>query len=245
MSHEKDNNYWETYWASQTDGKHRSSSESFLKKEAEEKLLHMPKGESLLDFGCGSGELLVYYSQCYAYSLGVDASKSMLEVAEEKMAKANLKKTVVLLNLNDREVWDYLRRHSPTKSFDCITAGQVLQYLDQNQVDNFIRNAVEFLAENGRISLFDIVHKRLYPLWKSGFLNGSQPLCKALPRLALIKFRGLRNRIKRKPFFNDGYLYLPEFFRELAEKYDLEIEVVNSIYYEYRYHVFLSKKPIT
>lgn len=242
MFHEKDNNYWETYWASQVDGGHRSTFESFLKKEAEEKLFHMPEGNNLLDFGCGAGELLVYYARQYDYNLGVDGSKSMLKAAEGKIAKANIKNSIKLLNLNDKQVWIYLKTNLPLKTFDCITAGQVMQYLDKNQIDYFIQNAVEFLADNGKICLFDIVHKRLYPLWKSNFFKDSQSICKTLISFVLFELSCIKKRIRNKPFFDEGYLYLPQFFRELAEKNDLEIEITNSIYYEYRYHVFLYKK---
>lgn len=54
--------YWSRYWADQTDGGHRTSAEDFLRLEADEKLFHLGEGDSLLDFGCGSADLLAYFA---------------------------------------------------------------------------------------------------------------------------------------------------------------------------------------
>ncbi|MGA9189793.1 MAG: class I SAM-dependent methyltransferase, partial [Methanosarcina sp.] len=53
---------WSEYFSDKKDGGHRHSTEEFLSKEAKEKLLHLDGGTSLLDFGCGAGELLIYYA---------------------------------------------------------------------------------------------------------------------------------------------------------------------------------------
>ena len=57
---------WQAYWATRSDGGHRSQAEAFLRKEAAEKLFHLGRGEALLDLGCGSADLLVYYADAFA-----------------------------------------------------------------------------------------------------------------------------------------------------------------------------------
>src|SRR5690554_3193466 len=58
-------NVWEEFFADKRSGGHRSSAEEFLSMEAREKLFHLNGGKTILDFGCGAGELLVYYAPEY------------------------------------------------------------------------------------------------------------------------------------------------------------------------------------
>ena len=91
----KPENVWEEFFADKRSGGHRSSAEEFIAMEAREKLFHLDGGKTLLDFGCGAGELLVYYASEYEKTIGVDFSPSMLEEAskrikEQRMQKYNL-----------------------------------------------------------------------------------------------------------------------------------------------------------
>ncbi|MGD9776671.1 MAG: class I SAM-dependent methyltransferase, partial [Methanosarcina sp.] len=78
-------NVWEEFFANKKSGGHRSSAEEFISKEAREKLYHLDGGKTLLDFGCGAGELLVYYSLEYEKLVGADFSASMLEEAGKRI----------------------------------------------------------------------------------------------------------------------------------------------------------------
>ena len=56
------------FFAGRRDGGHRSSAEEFLAMEAKGKIFHLDGGKTLLDFGCGAGELLAYYAPEYEKS---------------------------------------------------------------------------------------------------------------------------------------------------------------------------------
>jgi cyclopropane fatty-acyl-phospholipid synthase-like methyltransferase len=76
---------WEEYFSDKKREGHRYSTEEFLVKEAREKLFHLDGGKTLLDFGCGAGELLIYYLPNYETVIGADFSSSMLAEAEKKI----------------------------------------------------------------------------------------------------------------------------------------------------------------
>ncbi|WP_341537205.1 class I SAM-dependent methyltransferase [Methanosarcina barkeri] len=90
--------------------------------EAKEKLFHLDGGKTLLDFGCGAGELLVYYAPEYEQLVGVDFSESMLDEASKKI-KERKYDNISLIQADDKTVWDKLEC-----SFDRITAAGVIQF---------------------------------------------------------------------------------------------------------------------
>ncbi len=82
---------WSEYFSDKKNGGHRYSTEEFLFKEAKEKLLHLDGGISILDFGCGAGELLIYYAPNYELVVGVDFSSSMLDEARKKLLRRSMR----------------------------------------------------------------------------------------------------------------------------------------------------------
>lgn len=235
-------NFWLEYWSDKTSGMHRSSSEDFLQKEAREKLFHLAGGKSLLDFGCGSADLLVYYALEYEVCVGADSSQAMIDKAKERLRLHQLEDRVSLSRNDDVHIWDYLEKAaSGNCRFERISAGQVIQYLDKKQVEHFISNALEHLTEEGKICLFDVVNERLYPLWHAGLFNYSDSVVSVVFRLLKQRLSVFKNHLLRRPVYDDGYLYTPVFFIELAKKYKLDVEFANSMYYEYRYHVFFTR----
>src|SRR3989339_1877079 len=151
------------YWEEHKNGGHREQNEEFLKKEANEKLYHLGAGDSLLDFGCGSADLLAYYALAYKDLVGVDLSKSMLENAEKRIKSFGVSNKVTLINADDTNVWQKVPQR-----FDRITSGQVIQYFTLDQIDDFIRNASLTINENGKIILFDIIDPEIYFLKELG-----------------------------------------------------------------------------
>ena len=143
--------FWKTYWKNKENGGHRWQEESFLKKEAAEKLYHLSDGDSLLDFGCGSADLLAYYAQQYSYTVGVDFSQSMLDNARIRLDSFGCGNTE-LVQADDNTIWEKV-----SGCFDRITASGVVQYLTMAQVDSFINAASKRLNPGGKIVLFDVI----------------------------------------------------------------------------------------
>ncbi|KKG07857.1 class I SAM-dependent methyltransferase [Methanosarcina sp. 2.H.A.1B.4] len=226
---------WKEYFSDKKKGGHRFSTEEFLAKEAQEKLFHLGGGKTLLDFGCGAGELLIYYIPKYERVVGADFSSSMLFEAEKKIWQQKYK-NVDLILADDNTVWDKL-----SLSFDRITATAVIQYLTPEQIDAFIRNASEYLNEEGKIVFFDIIDPRLYSLWKLGWFSENFRLWKSLSKVGMGCLRQVSGILKNRPGDIIGDTHNPYLIEKIANMHGFKMEYVKSMYYEYRYHVILSK----
>ena len=77
-----------------------------------------------LDAGCGSGVLTKFLSQYNRSSVGIDPSKEMLDLANLKKNKYNLKNTEFIKS----NIEDYV--HSTNKKFNIVISSSVLEYVD-------------------------------------------------------------------------------------------------------------------
>jgi cyclopropane fatty-acyl-phospholipid synthase-like methyltransferase len=223
------------YFSDKKNGDHRYPIEEFLYKEAKEKLFHLSGGKSLLDFGCGAGELLIYYVPNYERVVGVDFSSSMLFEAEKKIWEQNYK-NVDLILADDKTMWKRLN-----SSFDRITATAVVQYLMPEQIDAFIRNASGYLNDGGKIAFFDIIDPRLYSLWRMGWFSQSFKLRNTLPKVGLACLTQLSAILRNRPRDIIGGAHSPYLIGKIARNNGFTMEYIKSMYYEYRYHAILSK----
>ncbi len=227
---------WEEYWSNKRSGDHRFSTEKFLSKEGKEKLFHLDGGKSLLDFGCGSGDLLIYYVPNYERVVGVDFSVSMLEEARTKIMDKKYE-NVCLILADEKTAWNKLN-----SSFDRITSAGVIQYLTFEQIENLISKSSGYLNDEGKIIFFDVIDPRLYVLWKIGLFSKGNNYWKMLPRIFFEFFYYTSGVLNNKPRDITGYSHSPDKMEQIANKYDFEMEYVKSMYYEYRYHAILSKR---
>jgi cyclopropane fatty-acyl-phospholipid synthase-like methyltransferase len=232
----KPKNVWAEFFADKRCGGHRSSAEDFILMEAKEKLFHLDGGKTLLDFGCGAGELLVHYASEYEKLIGVDFSASMLDEASKRIRERKCE-NISLILADDKTVWDKLEF-----SFDRITAAGVLQFLTYPEIDKFIFNASKYLNTDGKIVIFDIQDSRLYPLWKIGlFSKDTKPvkiLCKVGFELKTMVSASLKNR----PRDILGYTHTPYKIEKIVNKHGFEMICVQSMYYEYKFHAIIFRK---
>jgi len=244
--------YWMDYWSNQSNPCHRFHTEEFYKKKAKEELFHLNGGESLLDFGCGSADLLSYIAREYITVVGADFSRSMLSKARERLGNFDME-NVMLILADDNTIWDSL-----SSSFDRIITTGVVQYFNLDQLENFIFKSKMFIKKDGYIILFDVIDPRLYWSWSYGtgsgkineglkrihgknsrFLNNSSLFLIEAACVSLID--QMRSMISRD-HMSIGYPYHPMVIKTIAEKNELEMDYVCSMYYEYRYHAILKNK---
>lgn len=240
---------WSQYWEGKTSGGHRSHELAFLDREAAEKLFHLQlPGTDLLDFGCGAGELTLYYARAFDSVVGVDFSSSMLEMAATRFEQAGVE-NVRLVNGDHVGIWDRL---APDTSFDVITAGQVVQYLSPCELKSFLITALGRLRPGGRLVLFDVIDPRIYWLLELGFFPRKPgmmwPAVRTSPgNVALTSARLLLHRLRRRlrglPAREIGYLHHPQVFLDALDGAGVEVIFTGSLYYEYRYHVVIDRGP--
>lgn len=117
--------------------------------------------KSILDVGCGTGELAILLSKKGYSVTGVDLSEEMLSIAFEKVSKAG-----VSVHLYEQD----MRELEGLGSFDCIQiACDSLNYLhDLNEIKTTFDRVSDHLIENG-LFLFDV-----HSIWKMKNLFNDQ-----------------------------------------------------------------------
>ncbi|SFB47893.1 Cyclopropane fatty-acyl-phospholipid synthase [Cohnella sp. OV330] len=228
--------FWDAFWKDRTDAEHRFRTEAFYEKEAKEKLYHMQGAKNaLLDFGCGTADLTVYYAKAYSHVVAADFSSGMLQKAKERIDLKKLS-NIELLEANDTTVWNALNG----KRFDVITLGQVVQYLTEEQLDEFVKKARNHLEDNGAVAFFDIIDPRIHLLWELKlFTNRPIPPIQVVYRYMKLLMKRVTRKVKGLPLNQKGFSHMPHVFQRIADKYGYRCEVVSSMYYEYRYHALL------
>lgn len=232
-THMKPKNVWEGFFKDKKHGGHRYSSEEFLAMEAREKLFHLDGGKTLLDFGCGSAELLTYYAPKYEQLSGVDFSPSMLGEASKRIREKKCN-NIDLILADHETLWKNLN-----STFDRITAAGVIQYLTYEEIDVFIANASRHLSKGGKIVFFDVLDPRLFPLWKLGIFAPNAGFLKVLYRIGCDFRTSILAILRNRPRNIYGFSHNPYKVEEIANKHGFEMRYIQSMYYEYKYHAIM------
>ena len=94
--------------------------------------------KSIIDVGCGSGDLSFEAAKITKLSLGVDFAANMIKIAKKKFFKKNL----YFENLD-------ILNFSTKKKFDCISANGFIEYLSLSDIKKFIRISNDLLTNKG------------------------------------------------------------------------------------------------
>ena len=116
------------------------------------KIIKKFKLKKHLDVGCGTGDLCFASSKITNLSVGIDFSKSMIDIGNKKFSKKNLK-------LICQSIFDYKEKII----FDAISANGFIEYLSLKQIKEFIQISKNNLKKNGYIILGS--RNRLYNLF--------------------------------------------------------------------------------
>lgn len=229
--------YFRDFWSKEKHGKHLYRDEDFFLREAKEQLYHLEGGDSLIDFGCGAAESLVYCAEAYKTVVGVDFSLSMLAEAQRRLEKAGIS-NVKLIHADNKTVWKML----DDCSYDRIMSYGVVQYLTHSELDNFIHQASIKLSDKGKIILFTILDPTRWYLRRMSLLNEEAQfsIINVIREIAILFVKRMRARLRHVPPDDIGYAYSPKTVKQIASKYNLKMEYVWSLYYVDRYHAILT-----
>ncbi len=108
-------------------------------------------GESMLDLGCGTGQMLLRYASRFRRATGVDHSREMLEIAEQRMAESLASRWTLVHS----GFFRYLDAHAERQSL--ITCVGCLHHLPVEAFDTFFERVRSRLETNGQLLLAEPV----------------------------------------------------------------------------------------
>ena len=95
------------------------------------------KINSLIDVGCGTGDLSYDASKIIKKSVGIDFSKNMIKLAQNSFKRKNLEfftKDFFKINTNE--------------SFDCLSANGFIEYISLKHIDKFLKISKKIVKRN-------------------------------------------------------------------------------------------------
>jgi len=108
-------------------------------------------GESMLDLGCGTGQMLRRYASRFRRATGVDHSREMLDIAEQRSPQSASDRWTLVHS----DFFGYLEAHAQRHSF--ITCVGCLHHLPVEAFDVFFRLVRSRLDPNGQLLLAEPV----------------------------------------------------------------------------------------
>lgn len=234
---------YQSLWNKVEDSGNRLSDEWYYRAKAKEHIQLFSeddKEKECVDLGCGAGEILHFMTEELNITIALDFSEKMIELAKKNDYYR-------IPNFICGDCFEYL----PSCTNEVwTTCGAINQYLDCQRISDIIR----IFSENSCASsfyLFDCIDPLRYATLTLGSKFKKENVGSKL------SFRGFISMIKefikvayrinfishtyKYAFLHFGYGHAPMLWYSLASKYNLQIEIVSSKYFEYRYHVILKK----
>ena len=252
-------------WSSEIHSGNRSDSDEFLERKAKEHrsvlvdYCNYIYGQSIVDLGCGAGELLASLASFMTITTAVDYSQSMMGRCRQLLASKNI--TDIATIISDISILPSLSHKY------WVSTGALSQYSDMYQLElifqSFIRN-----KDVTHIVFFDTIDPILYLVRVFGltsYFNLKQE-CRDTESLSTNRRAKISSSFKqilhslasilllRAIFYNKpikipgsimGYAVSPAVWNSLCKKYNLNLTQVSSREFEYRYHVIISKLTST
>ena len=107
-------------------------------------LSQYPKGASLLDVGCGTGQLALEAAEKGFIARGVDFAEEMISIANRNAVDIGSSASFEVGSLFE---------YKPTKKFDVISAMGFIEYISIEQLGEFLEFCYQNLADGGAISV--------------------------------------------------------------------------------------------
>ena len=120
-------------------------------REATLELAQIKLGDSVLDVGCGTGDLTLAakaHTGPAGKVIGIDGSPEMINVAQRRAAKANVK-VVFQVGLIEEITF-------PDQTFDVVLSSLMMHHLTDNLKSQGIAEVYRVLKPNGRFMIVDL-----------------------------------------------------------------------------------------
>ena len=104
-----------------------------------------PKESSILDVGCGTGQLAIEAYQMGWQSVGLDFSEEMIDICIQNNSSQNAKADFICNSIFEASL--------NKNSFDVISAQGFIEYISLDQLSEFLKLTHSYLKTNGAIAL--------------------------------------------------------------------------------------------
>jgi SAM-dependent methyltransferase len=225
------------FWKNRSDSFWLREGEEWFRHAAAELVAMMPHGGTLLDVGCGAGEMLPHLASHFRQVVGLDFSESMLAAAEQRLDTCSIQNVSLLRS-------DASHFPEGIPSPDAILANGVVQYLDQQALHAHLRECEKVLAPNGVVVWGAIPRLSRRWLWRVGGLNEPQCAGRDMLRLAWRSWLGYRRARATDDALWDGIgrWFTQQDIVELANISGFDVQFRNAWYFDYRFHATFVRK---
>ncbi|MBN2482581.1 MAG: class I SAM-dependent methyltransferase [Candidatus Omnitrophica bacterium] len=145
-------------------------------------------GDTILDIGCGRGEIVYYCVQRGAKTLGIDYSPDAIGIAQETIDKLDES----LRNNAKVCVADFTEYDFPDR-YDTILMVEVFEHLYDWQIEKFIGKLKDILKDNGKL----IITTPNY--WYERYLYPAKRLINIPLNLLKLPKRMIKGKYRNKP----------------------------------------------
>jgi SAM-dependent methyltransferase len=234
----------EEFWSNQKSSLHREDNSNFYKKIALEHFSLLKEANAtsgIVDLGCGAGELLKHLCLLTKIEVAIDNSPSM--ICEAKQSLSNLFTGILIEG-------DFIRYLSTSSHQVWMTTAGINQYSNESNL-KYVLNLFLNNKKSQFFFLFDCIDPIRYDFVE--FISYKNTYTKTKKFFGLINFYK-KLRILLRLFLNKnlsetvylgspnmGYAQRPSFWFKICNQKNLDVEIISSRYYEYRYHVVIKK----
>jgi len=208
---------------------------------AREALFLLAGAKTVVDAGCGSGDLLIRLGKHFNKIIGVDYSAKMIAKAQENVDKMPLV-NIELFNADLLELNKVI-----TTKVDCIYNREVVQYLTVQQINEFIVMCKELLNPGGSVLFMNVPDVNCRDLYAIKFFRAESfvSVKELVYNYLRFKLYVAKNKMKERAFkwdSNMGIWHSKSDFTSIAKDNQFSIEFYNSFYppYGYRFHAKLT-----
>jgi len=200
-----------------------------LSKKWEEILEKLPlkKGMSVLDLGCGRGDVCFYLAKKGINVIGIDYSKDAIKLANDvlNLSTQNVRKRIKFYNQNAKDI-DFRK-----DSFDIVIAFDFFEHLYKEGLEQVMKKVSEILRRKGLLVIhteanklyLDYTHRSYtYPLSSFFIFINNKLFNKSYPGLP----KDPRNEYHKQQHVNEPTIF---YLRDLFSRYSFNGKIIQNM----------------